>query len=166
MGDLTALAGAVRTTMVGMKVDTTTTNGGTIRREELHHPDRLRALRTVALLLGAFLATSACTLVTIVLLRHHTTLVTAAVWIRGGFALGSAVVSYALAVRATAGSRAAYRRLRIVSAVMLMAIVTIVSLPGTFPLWLKIEQGFCGLLLLGVVVIVNGRQLRTLFAAR
>ncbi|MEU8682362.1 hypothetical protein [Streptomyces sp. NPDC048611] len=37
-------------------------------------------------------------------------------------------------------------------------------LPGTFPLWLKIEQGVCGALLTGVTAIGNGRQLRSAFA--
>ena len=42
----------------------------------------------------------------------------------------------------------------------------IIALPGTFPLWMKIEQGVCGFLLIGVVAIVNGRHLRSLFAAK
>jgi hypothetical protein len=49
---------------------------------------------------------------------------------------------------------------------MVAAIAVIIALPGTFPLWMKIEQGVCGLILLGVVVIVNGRRLRSLFAAK
>ena len=49
---------------------------------------------------------------------------------------------------------------------MVAAIAVIITLPGTFPLWMKIEQGVCGLILLGVVLIVNGRRLRSLFAAR
>ena len=49
---------------------------------------------------------------------------------------------------------------------MLAAIAVIIAVPGSFPLWMKIEQGVCGLLLLGVVAIVNGRQLRAGFAAR
>jgi len=39
-------------------------------------------------------------------------------------------------------------------------------LPGTFPLWMKVEQGVCGFLLLGVIGIVNGQHLRSLFAGR
>jgi hypothetical protein len=31
---------------------------------------------------------------------------------------------------------------------------------------MKLEQGACGLLLLGVVALVNGRQLRSFFAGR
>jgi hypothetical protein len=36
------------------------------------------------------------------------------------------------------------------------------ALPGTFPLWMKVEQGVCGFLLPGVIGIVNGRRLRSL----
>jgi hypothetical protein len=71
-----------------------------------------------------------------------------------------------LATRTAGGSRGAYRRLRIVSAVMLAAIVVIIALPGEFPLWLKIEQGVCGLLLAGVVLIANGPRVRSQFAVR
>jgi hypothetical protein len=46
---------------------------------------------------------------------------------------------------------------------MLVAIVVIIALPGTFPLWLKGEQAVCGLLLLGVALLVNGKHLRSVF---
>jgi len=40
----------------------------------------------------------------------------------------------------------------------------IIALPGTFPLWMKVEQAVCGVLLLGVVAVVNGRVMRASFA--
>ena len=85
---------------------------------------------------------------------------------RATLVVASAVLTLTFAVRAARGSTRAFLRLRIVSAVMLVAIAVIIALPGLFPGWLKIEQGVCGLLLLGVVVIVNGRYLRSLFAAK
>jgi hypothetical protein len=45
-------------------------------------------------------------------------------------------------------------------------VVVILALPGTFPLWLKLEPGVCGLLLLGVVVSVNRSRIRSLFTGR
>jgi hypothetical protein len=42
-----------------------------------------------------------------------------------------------------------------------VAIAAIISVPGKFPLWMKVEQGVCGLLLIGVVVVVNGGHLRS-----
>jgi hypothetical protein len=73
------------------------------------------------------------------------------------------VLSWVFAARLARGSRRAHLRLRLVSAIMLVAIVVIIAIPGGFPVWLKVEQGVCGLLLLGVVLIVNGRRMRSLF---
>ena len=49
---------------------------------------------------------------------------------------------------------------------MVAAIAVIIAVPGTFPLRMKIEQGVCGLILVGVVVLVNGKHLRSLFAVK
>ena len=62
------------------------------------------------------------------------------------------------------GSRGAFRRLRIISIVTTVAIVVIVVLPGTFPVWLKVEQSVCGVLMLGVALLANGRTARSRFA--
>jgi hypothetical protein len=121
-------------------------------------------LRTVKLLAGGYLGISVLTLAAIVLLRDDTALVDDAVWIRGTIVAASSLLTFVFAVRANRGSRRAHLRIRIISAVMLLAIVVIVALPGTFPLWLKIEQSVCGLVLLGIAVLVNGRRLRSSFA--
>mgnify|MGYP001085544412 CR=1 FL=1 len=47
---------------------------------------------------------------------------------------------------------------------MLVAIVAIVALPGTFPVWMKVEQSVCGALLLAVVVVANRPGVRAAFA--
>ena len=112
-----------------------------------------------------YLGLSVLTLVAAFLLRHHSSIVTDAVWIRGTIVLASALLMGAFATRAARGSRRAYLRLRIASAAMVVAIAVIVSLPGLFPAWMRIEQGVCGVLRLGVVVIANGRRLRSAFAA-
>ncbi|MER7580636.1 hypothetical protein [Kitasatospora sp. NPDC097691] len=130
----------------------------------LHHPDTRRAFRTVRRFVLAYLGLSALTLVAAFVLRDHPALVTSAVWVRGTIVVAGAGVTMLLTVRAARGSRGAFRRLRIVSAVMLAAIVTVVVLPGILPVWMRVEQGLCGLALLGVAVLVNGRHLRTLFA--
>lgn len=124
-----------------------------------------QAMRTVRLLVGTYLCISALTLVAIVLMRGHPNLVNAAVWTRGTIVVVTAVLMFSFAVRAARGSARAFLRLRIVSAVMVVAIAAIVSLPGTFPVWMKIEQGVCGAVLLGVVSLVNGRRLRAAYAA-
>ncbi|MBO1417783.1 hypothetical protein [Streptomyces sp. FH025] len=131
---------------------------------DLHHPDTRRAFGTVRRLVLAYLGLSVLTLVAAFALRDHTAVVTPAVWIRGTIVVASAAVTLLLTVRAARGSRGAFRRLRILSGVMIVAIAAIIVLPGVFPFWMKIEQGLCGLALLGVAALVNGRQLRTLFA--
>jgi hypothetical protein len=124
------------------------------------------AFRSVRRLAGAYVAISVLTLVAIVLMRHDAALVNPAVWIRASIVAASSMLMAAFVRAAARGSARAYLRLRLVSAIMVVAIVVIVSLPGTFPVWLKIEQGVCGLILIGVVAIVNGPHLRSLFAGR
>ncbi|ARF56888.1 hypothetical protein [Streptomyces gilvosporeus] len=132
----------------------------------LDHPRSRTAFRGVRRLVSGYLGLSVLTLVAIVLLRGDAAAVNDAVWIRGTLVVVSAVVMFVCAVRAARGSRPAYHRMRIISAAMVLVIAVIIVLPGPFPLWLKIEQGVCGLVLTGVVAILNGRHLRTLFADR
>jgi hypothetical protein len=124
------------------------------------------AFRSVRRLAGAYVAISVLTLVAIVLMRHNAALVNPAVWIRGSIVAASSMLMAAFVAGAARGSARAYLRLRLVSAIMVVAIAVIVSLPGTFPVWLTIEQDVCGAILIGVVAIVNGRHLRSLFAGR
>jgi len=123
-----------------------------------------KAFSLVKALLVGYLAVSVLTLAAIVLLRNDASVVNPAVWIRGTIVAASSVLTLAFAAGAARGSRGAYRRLRIITAVMPVAIVVIIALPGTFPLWMKVEQAVCGVLLLGVVAIVNGRGMRASFA--
>jgi hypothetical protein len=101
--------------------------------------------RTPKLLTAAFLVLSVATLVVAFALRHHPALVNPAVWVRGTIVAASALLANVFAARGLV------RRLRILAIIWVVAIAVIVSLPGTFPLWLKLEQLVCGLLLLGVV---------------
>jgi hypothetical protein len=120
-------------------------------------------MKTLKILAASYLAVSILTLVAVVLLRHHPSIVTDAVWVRTSIVAVSTALTFTFAVRAAGGSRGAYRRLRILSLVMLVAIGVIIALPGTFPVWLKVEQGLCGVLLLGVVIVANRRPTRALF---
>lgn len=122
-----------------------------------------RPLRWATVLVGTYLGISVLTLVAIFMVCHNASAVTDAVWVRGSIVALTAALMFLFAIRATRGSRGAYLRLRIVSAIMLVAIMVIVALPGTLPLWMKIEQGLCGAVLLGVVAIVNGRAARSAF---
>ncbi|GAA1847201.1 hypothetical protein GCM10009836_28500 [Pseudonocardia ailaonensis] len=118
--------------------------------------------RALTALVRAYLVVSVLGLLAVVLLRNDPTAVTPAVWIRMSLVAASALLTVAFTRRAAAGSRRALLRLRIVSAAMTVAIVVIVSLPGAFPVWMRFEQALCGLVLLGVVVLANGRRARAL----
>jgi hypothetical protein len=137
-----------------------------ITKERLNQLRSQTALRNVQLLVGSYLGLSVLTLIAIVLLRNDDALVTPAVWVRGTIVVASALLTAFFAARMAQGSRGGYIGLRLESAIMFVAIAVIIALPGLFPLWMKIEQGVCGLLLLGVVVLVNGTLLRSAFATR
>ncbi|MGW4487613.1 hypothetical protein ACWEOE_27660 [Amycolatopsis sp. NPDC004368] len=136
----------------------------TLSCEDLQHPRSVSAFRTARLLVVAYLTLSVLTVVAVVLLRNNAAMVTDAVWVRTVIVVASALLTFSFTVRTARGSRRAYLRLRLTSGIMFVAIVVIASLPGAFPVWLRVEQGVCGLILLGVVLIVNGRHLRSLFA--
>jgi hypothetical protein len=106
---------------------------------------RLDGMKTTRILVAAYLTVSVLTLVAVFLMRHHAGLVNTAVWIRTAIVAGSAALMMSFVLRG------AWTRLRIVSTVMLVAIAVILAVPGDFPAWLKVEQAFCGLLLVGVV---------------
>jgi hypothetical protein len=118
-------------------------------------------LQTVVKLLAAFLVISLSTVVAVVLMRHNPALVTPAVWIRTPLVATSAAVLLLLARRAAAGHRGSLRRLRILSMVVLAAIVAVVAWPGAFPVWLRVEQAVCGVFMLSVVVRTNLRTVRS-----
>lgn len=115
-------------------------------------------MRNVVWLVRGYVAVSLVTLVAMIALRHDASAVTTAVWIRGGIVAAASLLTLFFAVRAARGDKRMRTRLRVVTAGMLVAIVVIVSLPGAFPVWFRLEQGLCGLLLLAVVVQVNRRS--------
>ncbi|WP_236654385.1 hypothetical protein [Streptacidiphilus anmyonensis] len=143
----------------------TTAATGTTADEAPAHPLSLSAFRTLKNLVTCYAGLSVATLAVAYLLRAHSDLVTATVWVRGGIVALTSLLMLSFVTRSARGSRGAFRRLRIASGAMVVAIAVIVSLPGFLPLWMRIEQGLCGVLLLGVVAVANGRQLRAAFAA-
>ncbi|ANZ20344.1 membrane protein [Streptomyces noursei ATCC 11455] len=154
----------LRTTEGTITMNARSPRPATVPPEALRHPRATRALRGIKLLVAGYLGLSALTLAAVYLLRGDPAVVNDAVWVRASIVVVSAVLTYLFAAGTARGSRGAYRRLRIVSAVMTAAIAVIIAVPGPFPTWLKVEQGVCGLALSGVVVLANGSRLRGLFA--
>ncbi|MFF4217421.1 hypothetical protein [Streptomyces nondiastaticus] len=132
--------------------------------ESLSHPRVQRALRSTKRLIACYVALSVGTLAAVVVLRDHHDIVTGAVWVRTSIVVAASLLMASFAARTARGHSRSYLRLRLSSAAMAVAIAVIVALPGTFPAWLKAEQAACGVLLLGVVLAVNGKQMRSAFA--
>src|SRR4051812_30549525 len=122
-------------------------------------------LRTIRVLTACYAALSALTLVAAFVMGDDHVLVPDSVWVRGVIVLLSSLLLNAFAARAARGSRGAWRRVWLFSAVMVVAIVVIIAIPGVFPAWMKVERGVCGALLIAVVALARGRVLRAEFAA-
>ncbi|MDT3444233.1 MULTISPECIES: hypothetical protein [unclassified Pseudofrankia] len=122
-------------------------------------PRTQAALAGVQLLAAGYLGLSVVALLGALALRGHAPMVYAAA---GGRVL-SGVVVVILSQRAAHGIRRAFQRLRIVSAIVTVTVVPVLVMPG-LPGWLKLEHAACGLLMLTVVRIVNGRRSGSAFA--
>ena len=123
------------------------------------------SFRQVELLAGAYFGLSALTLAAIIVVSDLAGGLSATVWTRGIIVTVGAAALFAAATRAAHGSRQAWRRMRIVSAVLAASMVAVIALPG-FPLWMKAEQGVAGLCLLGVMVLASRSHLRSIFTAK
>jgi hypothetical protein len=116
------------------------------------------ACRNMRPVVGGYAGINVPGLMAIVLLRDDAAVVGFAGWTRGTVVVVSALLMFASAVRAARGCRRGYLRLRVTVAAML-------ALRGAFWLRMKIEQSACGLIVIGVVVIVKGKHRRSLSAA-
>ncbi|MFI0711548.1 hypothetical protein ACH4SK_12990 [Streptomyces inhibens] len=137
-----------------------------VLEENLSHPRTRQAFRSTRLLVGCYAGLSVLTLIAVILLRNHPDMVTDAVGVRATIVVATSLLMVSFAARTARGHSRSYLRLRLASGIMVVAIAVIVALPGAFPVWLRVEQGVCGALLIGVVTIVNGKQMRSAFASR
>ncbi|WP_410563382.1 hypothetical protein [Amycolatopsis sp. cmx-4-61] len=128
--------------------------------------DAREKLHIAKVLLGGYATVSVLTLVAIVVLSGHPDLVTDAVWVRGLILAIAAPITFALGVSMAKGSRNNHRRVRIITAVQVVAILVIEAIPGSFPIWFKIENGVCAALLIIVVLLTFAPSVRATFAAR
>ncbi|MFC4052081.1 hypothetical protein ACFOY4_20555 [Actinomadura syzygii] len=129
-------------------------------------PDAREKLHIAKVLLGGYAAVSVLTLLAIVVFSGDSDLVTGAVWVRGSILAAASLITFALGVSMARGSRSAYRRVRIIALAQVAAIAVIESIPGSFPVWFKVENGVCGTLLIIVVLLTLARTVRAAFAAR
>ncbi|GLZ77843.1 hypothetical protein Afil01_26500 [Actinorhabdospora filicis] len=125
------------------------------------------AFRLVRHVYLAVFAVSVAALVLAFLLRDRPDLVNAVVWIRGGAVAIAAPVLVLVARAAARGSRAAFVRLRWISTAVPIGVVIIVAVPNDgYPLWMKVEQGVVGAIVLVAAVALNRSRVRALFPKR
>ena len=84
-------------------------------------------------------------------------LVSPQAWVRGIIIAATSILTFAFARRAAHGSPRALLRLRIVVAILLVAVVAVLFfLP--LPVWMVVEQAVCGALLLATAIIIFRRS--------
>jgi hypothetical protein len=135
---------------------------------EITTPEPLAAarrdrFRPFLVLLAGFVAVSVAMELVIVVQSVLGIAVDGAIWSRCSAVLASSIVLLALTVGAARGSRAAWRRVRIISPIVVLAVVVIVSIPGFLPDWVRLEQGVCGGLVVPVAILVNLPRTGALF---
>lgn len=116
--------------------------------------------RLVTRLLIGFLAMSVGLAIATFLLRDH---VQGVVW---GRVIGLMVASplyLFFANRMAAGRRWAYVRLKVLSVIGTIGITLLVSLPGPYPAWMRIEQGAQGLILLALAAVLTRPAIKARF---
>jgi hypothetical protein len=124
---------------------------------------RRAAYRPVLILIAGFLAVSAAMEALLIVVTAIGPGIDIAVWIRCTLVLGSSVILLIFAVGASRGSRTAWIRLRLVTGIVVVAVVVIVSIPGFLPDWVRAEQAVCGALVLPAAILVNLPRARTHF---
>ena len=129
-------------------------------------PDAREKLHMARALLGGYAVVSVLTLLAIVVFSGNPHIVTGPVWIRGSILAVASLITFALGVSMVNGSRSNYRRVRIIALGQVVAIFVIESIPGSFPVWFKTENGACGVLLLIVFLLTFAPAVRATFASR
>jgi cobalamin synthase len=122
------------------------------------------AFQPVKMLVACYFGLGLLGLGATLLLRDHPQLVNTAVWVRGSVVLATSALTYLFAERASRGSKAAFNRVRIVSIIVPLAIVVLILLPDPFPVWMKVQQGLCAVVVAALAVLVNRRPVRRHFA--
>ncbi|MFH8407382.1 hypothetical protein ACH4FX_21705 [Streptomyces sp. NPDC018019] len=128
-------------------------------------PGPRRDFGRAKILVAAYGALSAVVLLTVAVLAGTGHEVTPFMWGRSAGVLASAGVAYWFTVLAARGARWAYRRIRVLSAVMPVAIVAIDSIPGALPGWFIAMQAVCAVAIGAAACIVNGSGPRAAFRA-
>lgn len=86
------------------------------------------------------------------------------VWLRGSVVAAASLVFVAVTRAASRGSRRAFTRMRWISILAPIGIGLIIVSPDSgYPLWMKLEQGLIGILIVAIAVLLNRRSTRAAF---
>jgi hypothetical protein len=129
--------------MIGCMITTQQPDAVTARGQQFR-PIKLLVLCYVALAVVGFGVTLG--------LRDDPQFVDTTVWVRNSTVLLTSVLMYGLAESAARGNRSAFKRLRIVSIVIPVAVIVLIAIPGAIPMWMKLQQALCGLVVAAVAV--------------
>jgi hypothetical protein len=115
--------------------------------------------RTVRLLVGGYLVLSVLTVATVVTLAQVAPAqVNPEAWVRSIIVAATSVLTFAFATSAARGRPKALLRLRIVVAIILVAIIAVLAFVP-LPEWMIFEQAACGVLLAIVATLIFRRRL-------
>lgn len=86
------------------------------------------------------------------------------VWLRGSVVAAASLVFVVVTRAAARGSRRAFTRMRWISILAPIGIGLIIVSPDSgYPLWMKVEQGLIGILIVAIAVLLNRRSTRAAF---
>jgi len=118
---------------------------------------RPAALGVVLWLVGGYLVLSWLTVVAIIVLSSvDPHLVNIQAWVRGIIIAVTSILTFLFARRAARGSQRGLLRLRIIVAILLVAVIAVLFFVP-LPAWMVVEQAVCGALLAGTAVLVFRR---------
>ncbi|MEV8638005.1 hypothetical protein AB0395_40775 [Streptosporangium sp. NPDC051023] len=121
------------------------------------------AFTTVKKCITLFGAVSAIVLGVVAVMAFIGHEATSFMWIRAGILLAVTPLIYRMTVRASEGSYKAFDRVRTLSTIMPVAIISVDLIPGLCPAWYALLQGLSALALIGVAFITRGSALRAAF---
>ncbi|HSX06984.1 MAG TPA: hypothetical protein VLG92_04655 [Candidatus Saccharimonadia bacterium] len=124
------------------------------------------AAQAIGLYVGGYLAISLGALVALALLHNHHNQATQEAWVHGIIVAATALLMATFARGTARGNSRMYLRLRITSSIMIVAIAVTSAIPGDFPMWMKLEQVVCGLLLIALTFALNSRSTKTFFSTK
>lgn len=129
----------------------------------MNQPHMQKTRTSIAALVGGYIAISLGAVIALYIMRSDAQFATKEAWVHGIIIAITAIVMGILTRLAAKGNAKSYLRLRITTIILFIAIIVTTAIPNDFPLWMKGEQVVSGLLLLGVIILLNHSKTRNSF---